>query len=120
MSKSPSPRSPPPPAFAMADRTATAAADGGSGGGDGGGGKEAPDALTDNGAAAAVPKMSPEPAGSPGQRRRQAAPAAGSAEPDAAAVQGSNMDKCELAKYHKPKGISSRDNNFCNRIDLLR
>ena len=119
MSKSPSPRSPPPPAFAMADRTATAAADGGSGGGDGGG-KEAPDALTDNGAAA-VPRMSPEPADSPGQqRRRQAAPAAGSAEPDAAAVQGSNMDKCELAKCHKPKGISSRDNNFCNRIDLLR
>ena len=102
----------------MADRTATAADDGGSGGGDGGG-REAPDALTDNGAAA-VPKMSPEPAESPGQRRRQAAPAAGSAEPDAAAVQGSNMDKCELAKYHKPKGISSRDNNFCNRIDLLR
>ena len=67
----------------MADRTATAA-DGGSGGGEGGG-KEAPDALTDHGAAA-VPKMSPEP-DSPGQRRRQAAPAAGSAEPDAA-VQG--------------------------------
>ena len=81
MSKSPSPRSPP-PASAMADRTATAA-DGGSGGGDGGG-KEASDALTDHGAA--VPKMSPEP-GSPGQRQRQAAPAAGSAEPDAA-VQG--------------------------------
>ena len=101
----------------MADRTATAAADGGSGGGDGGG-KEAPDALTDHGAAA-VPKMSPEPAESPGQRRRQAAPAAGSAEPDAA-VQGSNMDNCELTKCHKPKGISSRDNNFCNRIDLLR
>ena len=88
--KSPSPRSPP-PAIAMAAANADGGIGGGGGGSGEGGKKEGSDALTDH--AASSPRMSPEP-DSAGQRQSQAAPAAGSAEPDAAAVQGCNPNKC--------------------------
>ena len=87
MSKSPSPRLHP-PAVAMAARAGNGS-DGGSGG-EGEKGKEGSDALTHH---ADATRMSPEP-DSTGQRQRQAASAASSAEPVAAVVQGCNTMKC--------------------------